>query len=93
MLQSQFCWMVRVFFQPFLFAMFALSMLTEAAWTQAGMQPDQMVRDGITANLAKIDTAVSWHATNEQLGMLWQHLANDYAAEFDMQRSEDAFMH
>ena len=68
-------------------------MLAETALTQAGTQVDQMIRDSITANRTKIDTAASWHATNEQLGVLWQRLADDYAAEFDMQRSEDAFMH
>jgi tetratricopeptide (TPR) repeat protein len=93
MLQSKSCWMVRFFFQRFLFAVLALSVLTEAAWTQTVMQPDQIVRDRIVANRAKIDAAASWHATDEQLGVLWRHLADDYASEFDMQRSEDAFMH
>jgi tetratricopeptide (TPR) repeat protein len=94
MLQSHFGWMVRrPFFQQFLFAVLALSMLAETAWTQAGMQPDQIVRDRIAANRTKIDTAANWHATDEQLGVLWRHLADDYASEFDMQRSEDAFMH
>ena len=93
MLQSKSCGMVWLFFQRFLFAVLALSMLAETALTQAGTQVDQMIRDSITANRTKIDTAASWHATNEQLGVLWQHLADDYAAEFDMQRSEDAFMH
>jgi len=93
MLRSKSCGMVWLFFQRFLFAVLALSMLAETALTQAGTQVDQMIRDSITANRTKIDTAASWHATNEQLGVLWQHLADDYAAEFDMQRSEDAFMH
>jgi tetratricopeptide (TPR) repeat protein len=95
MLQLNFGWMARrrFFFQRFLFMVLALSMFAELAWTQAGKQPDQMVRDGIAANRAKIDTAASWHATDEQLGVLWRHLADDYAAEFEMQRSEDAFMH
>lgn len=93
MLQSKSCGMVWLFFQRFLFAVLALSMLAETALTQAGTQVDQMIRDSITANRTKIDTAASWHATNEQLGVLWQRLADDYAAEFDMQRSEDAFMH
>ena len=93
MLQSKSCGMVWLFFQRFLFAVLALSMFAETALTQAGTQVDQMIRDSITANRTKIDTAASWHATNEQLGVLWQRLADDYAAEFDMQRSEDAFMH
>jgi tetratricopeptide (TPR) repeat protein len=93
MLQSHFCWIVRFFFQRFLFAVLALSMLAETAWTQAGMQPDQIVRDRITANRAKIETAANWHATDEQLGVLWRQLGDDYADEFDMQRSEEAFMH
>jgi tetratricopeptide (TPR) repeat protein len=85
--------MVRFFFQRFLFGVLALSMLAETAWTQAGRQLDQILRDSITAIRAKIDTAASWHATNDQLGVLWRQLADDYASEFDMQRSEDAFMH
>lgn len=93
MLQSQFCGMVRFFFERFLFAVLVLSMLAEAAWTQAGMQPDQILRNRIMENQAKIDTAASWHATDEQLGVLWRQLANYYADELDMQRSEDAFMH
>jgi tetratricopeptide (TPR) repeat protein len=95
MSQSQSCWMVRFFFQRLLFAMLALSMLAEAAWTQAGTQSDQILRDHITATRAKIDTAASgsWHATDEQLGVLWRNLADDYADELDMQRSEDAFVH
>jgi tetratricopeptide (TPR) repeat protein len=93
MLQSQSCWMIRFFSQRLLFAMLTLSMLAEVAWTQAAMQPDQILRDRIAANRAKIDTAASWHATDEQLGVLWRHLADDYAEELDTQRSEDAFMH
>ena len=93
MLQSQSCWMVRLFLQRFLFAALALSMLAETAWTQAGVQPDQIVRDYIAANRAKIDTAASWHATDEQLGVLWRYVADGYAEEFDMQRSEDTLMH
>lgn len=94
MVQSQFCWMVRrLFFQRSLFAVLALSIIPEAAWTQTSMPPDQIVRDRITANRAKIDTAARVHATDEQLGVLWRQLADDYAREFDMQRSEDAFMH
>lgn len=93
MLQAKSCWMVRSFFLRFLVSTLALSMLTEAAWTQAAMQPDRVLRDRITANRAKIDTAASWHATNEELGVLWRHVADDYAEELDMQGAEDAFMH
>jgi tetratricopeptide (TPR) repeat protein len=92
MLQSRLCWMVQFFFQRFLFVVLAVSMLVEAAWTQAITRPDEVLRDRITANRAKIDTAASWHATNEQLGVLWRQLADDYADEFDMPRSEGAFM-
>ena len=93
MLQSQSCWRVRFFFRRILFGVLGLSMLAETAWTQAGKHLDQLLRDSITAIRTKIDTATSWHATDDQLGVLWRQLADDYASEFDMQRSEDAFMH
>lgn len=93
MLQSRSCWMVRFFFQRFLFVVLAVSMLVEAVWTQVIARPDEILRDRITANRSKIDTASSWRATDDQLGVLWRKLGDDYADEFDMQRSEDAFMH
>src|ERR1700761_3591225 len=95
MLQSYFGWMVRrrIFLQQYLFIVLALPVISVPAWPQAAMQPDQLVRDRITAIRAKIDASGSWHATDEQLGILWRNLADDYAEVLDMKRAEDAFMH
>lgn len=95
MFQSNFHWMVprRFFCQMRFFVLLVLSMFAAAAWTQAIMQPDEVLRDRIAAYRQKIDTATSWHATDDQLGMLWLHVASDYADEFDFQRSEEAFAH
>jgi tetratricopeptide (TPR) repeat protein len=51
------------------------------------------VRDRIKAYRLKVDTAASWHATDDELGMVWLQLAGDYADELDIQRSEEAFAH
>lgn len=94
MLQSHFYGMARgLFFKRWLFAVLALSMLAEVAWGQAGTPPDQILRSRIAANRTKIDTAASWHATDDQLGVVWRQLADDYAEELDLQRSEDALIH
>jgi tetratricopeptide (TPR) repeat protein len=92
MFQSHFQWIVsrRLFCRCCLFALVVLSMLAETAWTQATAQADETLRDRIQAYRLKIDTAASWHATDDQLGLVWLQLASDYEDEFDFQRSEEA---
>lgn len=95
MLQSNFHWMVpqRFFSQRCLFGVLVLLSFAETAWVQTVTQADEILRTRITAIRQKIDTAASWHATADQLGLLWRQLANDYADELDLQQSENAFMH
>jgi tetratricopeptide (TPR) repeat protein len=94
MLKSHFYWMVprRIFCQLCLFVLAAL-LLAETARTQAVTQPDEIVHNRIIAVRQKIDTAASWHGTEDQLGGLWHRLATDYRDEGNLQQSEEAFTH
>jgi DNA-binding GntR family transcriptional regulator len=94
MLKSHFYWMVprRIFPQLCLFVLVAL-LLVETAWTQTVSQPDGILHNRIIAVRQKIDTAASWHGTDDQLGRLWHQLAMDYQDTGDPQRSEEAFTH
>jgi tetratricopeptide (TPR) repeat protein len=94
MLKSRFYWMVprRIFCPLCLFVLAAL-LLAEMAWTQTATQPDEIVHNRIIAVRQKIDTAASWHGTDDQLGRLWHRLAADYQDTGDPQRSEEAFTH
>ena len=82
----------RIFCPLCLFVLSAL-LLAETAWTQTVTQPDVILHNRITAIREKIDTAASWHGTDDQLGRLWHRLATDYHDEGDLQRSEEAFTH
>ena len=95
MLNSNFYRMVsRQFFcQRCFFAALALLLFAETAWTQTMTRADEVLRDRIGVTRKEIDTAASWHATNDQLGALWLRLGNAYEDEFDIQRSEEAFNH
>lgn len=92
MFQSHFHWMVprRVLYLTCLFALLAL-MFTESAWTQTVTQADQVLHDRIAAIRQRIDTAASWHATDDQLGALWRQLANAHQDGRDIQRAEEAY--
>jgi tetratricopeptide (TPR) repeat protein len=83
----------RLMCQWCLLALVALSMGVETSWTQATTQADEILLDRIRAYRLKIDTAASWHATDDQLGVVWLQLASDYADEFEIQRSEEAYAH
>jgi tetratricopeptide (TPR) repeat protein len=63
----------------------------ETAWTQAVTQADEILQRRIAEIRQKIDTAASWHATDDQLGVLWVRLGNDYRDERDIARSEEAY--
>ena len=65
--------------------------LVGTAWGQTATA-DQMVRSRIAANRQKIDTATSWHASDDELGMLWLRLGTDYGEERDIALSEEAYM-
>ena len=52
---------------------------------------DEMLRSRIATDRQKIDTAASWHATDDQLGVLWLRLGNNYGDERDIARSEEAY--
>jgi tetratricopeptide (TPR) repeat protein len=95
MFKSNFYRMVprQFVYQGGFFALLALLLFAETAWTQTITKADEILRDRITATRQKIDTAASWHATDDQLGLLWLQVASDYADEFDFQRSEEAFAH
>jgi tetratricopeptide (TPR) repeat protein len=54
---------------------------------------DKILRDRIAANRQKIESAASWHATEEQLGGLWLQLAYDYQDEVDIPHAEEAYSH
>src|ERR1700746_170300 len=94
MLKTHFYWMVprRIFCRLCVFVLAAL-LLAETAWTQAVTQPDEILHNRIAAVRQRIDTAASWHGTDEQLGQLWHRLATDYQDTGDLQRSEEAFTH
>jgi hypothetical protein len=47
----------------------------------------------IADEVKKIDNAASWHATTDQLGILWGWLAADYQEMGDVQRAEEAYTH
>jgi tetratricopeptide (TPR) repeat protein len=83
----------QLFCQQCLFALVVLLTFAETAWVQTVTRADEVLRTRIAAIRQKIDTAASWHATDDQLGMLWRQLANDYADELDFQQSENAFVH
>lgn len=95
MFNSNFYRMVsrQIFCRIPLFTLLALLLLAETAWTQTITRADEILRDRITANRQKINTAASWHATDDQLGEVWLQVASDYADEFDFPRSEEAFGH
>jgi len=52
---------------------------------------EMMLRDRIAANRQKIESAASWHATEEQLGGLWLQLAYDYQDVVDIPHAEKAY--
>jgi tetratricopeptide (TPR) repeat protein len=83
----------RPLFRRSFFALLLLSMLAAGAWTQTMTRSDEVLRDRISANRQEIDTAARSHATDDQLGVLWLRLANDYADGFDIQRAEEAYAH
>jgi tetratricopeptide (TPR) repeat protein len=83
----------RRFFYLTCFVAVLVLMFTETAWAQTVTQADEILRNRIAGVRRSIETAASWHATEDELGVLWRHLANDYADELDFQQSEDAFAH
>jgi tetratricopeptide (TPR) repeat protein len=73
-----------------LFSVLPLLLLGGVARTQT-TTTDQMLQSRIAAYRQKIDTAASWHATDDELGVLWLRLGNDYGDERDIARSEEAY--
>jgi len=80
----------RVLYLTCLFVLLGL-IFAETAWTQAATQADEILQRRIAEIRQKIDTAASWHATDDDLGVLWLRLANDYGDERDIARSEEAY--
>jgi tetratricopeptide (TPR) repeat protein len=95
MFQSHCQWIVlrRPFCQCCLFALVVLSVLAKTAWTQATTQADDILRERIRVNQLQVAAPASWHATDDQLGVMWLQLASDYADELDIQRAEEAYAH
>ena len=73
-----------------LFSVLPLLLLGGVARTQT-TTTDQMLQSRIAAYRQKIDTAARWHATDDELGVLWLRLGNDYGDERDIARSEEAY--
>jgi tetratricopeptide (TPR) repeat protein len=73
-----------------LFPVLFLLLLGGVARTQT-TTADEMLRSRIAAYRQKIDTAASWHATDDELGVLWLRLGNYYGDERDIARSEEAY--
>jgi tetratricopeptide (TPR) repeat protein len=62
------------------------------AWTQDDVRPPA-TPERIAAELKRIESAASWHATTDQLGRVWALLAADYQDLGDLRRAEDGYDH
>ena len=65
---------------------------TRLAVAQADMR-SPIVTERIAGELRAIESAAARHATDDQLGKLWEQLASDYQYEMDLPRAEAAYDH
>ena len=65
---------------------------TKLAVAQADMRPSN-VTERIAGELRAIESAAAYHATDDELGKLWERLGSDYQYEMDFPRAEAAYNH
>jgi tetratricopeptide (TPR) repeat protein len=83
---------IRVSFGRLGLAALALLLCGGLAWSQNEAR-QAATPERIAEEVKKIEDAASWHATTDQLGILWGWLAADYQEMADVQRAEKAYTH
>jgi len=63
---------------------------TTQAKTQADIKPPG-TPERIAGELRAIESAAARHATDDELGKLWEQLASNYLHEMDLSRAEEAY--
>jgi tetratricopeptide (TPR) repeat protein len=70
----------------------SLLLCTRLAVAQADMSPP-VTPERTAGELRAIESAAARHATDDELGKLWEQLASDYQYEMDLPRAEEAHNH